>query len=238
MSFVPLRERDPKRRKNLFVLMKGNEARLSLNLRSSLIAGGLLLGILGGSALTYHACKKSPCAGVICLNGYCDPATGQCVCIQGYYGDHCQVRCVHGTGSNSGCVCDPGYRGPACDTPVNARLSGIYRLEDRCPGDTVTFEYSQFLPDQEDPRGITIVHFAGWLCNRRPVSVTMELRPDGQVLVLSPDTQRFCNNRLVISFGQGIIRDAGRQVEIQYVYTDSSLAFPKTEMCFTVYERL
>lgn len=70
-----------------------------------------------------------------CPNGYCDCATGECLCHPGFSGSNCQrdlcalAGCVHGVCSarylggqmpvtNKACVCQEGWYGERCDTRV------------------------------------------------------------------------------------------------------------------------
>jgi hypothetical protein len=42
------------------------------------------------------------------------------------------VVCDHGECGNGDCICDPGYTGDRCETPLNAKFSGTYTLEELC----------------------------------------------------------------------------------------------------------
>ncbi len=197
---------------------------------------GVCLGLgISGVLVMQEGCKKPLCNGVLCVHGYCDEATGSCVCFPGYYGTNCQVECVHGTGSDDGCTCDAGYMGASCDTPINTTIAGVYRLIDYCPGDTVAVEYAEFRPSQSNPQDVHIVSFGGWLCNHRPITIRMRLQPNLTGLIL-PDTQRVCNDWLEVLYAEGDVM--GKEVRIRYVYTDYSGVVPKTETCTTYYTRI
>ena len=65
-------------------------------------------------------CDQKQCA--TCVNGTCDPLTGECVCSLGFEGENCDIRvcvqtCVNGTCDPSSglCACDAGWHGVACE---------------------------------------------------------------------------------------------------------------------------
>ena len=81
----------------------------------------------GGDACTQRSCPE-------CLNGSCDPATGECVCTPGFIGDSCESRtcptCTHGACNplSGMCECEPGWKGVGCENktcPDNCSGNGI-----------------------------------------------------------------------------------------------------------------
>lgn len=74
------------------------------NLRSFFVASLITLGAF--SAVTYTACTKDNCKGVVCNNGgTC--SGGTCVCPAGYSGSDCSTVAVFGTWKGSD-VCTSG----------------------------------------------------------------------------------------------------------------------------------
>ncbi len=193
------------------------------------VAGLIVAGV------SFFSCKKSPCNDVSCFNGYCE--NGQCICLENYYGQYCQIKCVYGTGSDYGCSCYSGYTGAACDTPINTLLEGVYRLTENCPSDTFSTEYSQWVASQADPSVINVIHFAGWLCDGRPVVVPLRIS-DNLTTITLPQRLYLCDSALSINALIGTIEANGERIVIQYNYTDYSGPVDKTETCTTIYQRL
>ncbi len=109
------------------------------------------MNVKGRGACTKHAdmpilnCRNQPklsnieyCPGKCinnCTNGYCDCATGECLCSPGFFGPNCEkdtcssAACVNGNCANKylggelpaslkKCVCKDGWYGEKCDSKV------------------------------------------------------------------------------------------------------------------------
>lgn len=162
------------------------------------------------------SCNK--CRKVTCLYGYCDRKEGVCVCPEHYYGEMCEVYCLHGTGSSSGCTCDDGYTGDNCDREWREKIVGMYDTYSRCEGDTAWANVgtSTVYKSGTEPKRVVISPFGGWLCAQRPVGVSA-LMTSLSSLVLYPSPQYICDSLVEVRAGsqEGIISSAG---EISLVY--------------------
>ena len=79
------------------------------------------------------SCTQRSCP--VCLNGSCDPRTGECVCMPGFIGDTCAARtclqtCIHGACNplSGVCECESGWKGVGCENktcPGNCSGNGI-----------------------------------------------------------------------------------------------------------------
>lgn len=115
--------------------------------------------------LIYSSCEDDKCTGVVCVFGFCDEDTGNCICDNGYSGTDCSVDICGENGvwnaTTQVCDCAAGYEGSDCTTLSNSKYVGTYvATEADCGADPYTITVVQ----GDSPAEVRFENFGNYGC--------------------------------------------------------------------------
>ncbi len=182
--------------------------------------------------LIYSSCTDDKCTGVVCVYGFCDEDTGNCICDNGYSGTDCSVDICGENGvwnaTTQSCDCDSGFEGSDCTTESYSKFVGTYTaVENDCGGEPYTITV---VPGDVTGQ-VHFNNFGGYDCNPPDYYVVANINGDS----FSIPAQESCGTTFSGTDGVFTETAAGATLEILYsaVYPDfdNPAGPPITDIC-------